>query len=157
VSFAYGPHAEPVLRGLDLDVLDGDHLAVVGPSGIGKSTLAGLIAGLLRPTAGEVRLAGVPLADIPAAGLPACRVLIPQEAYVFAGTLGENLRYLAPAAPAAQPGGTSTDPQGRRPRRTPLTTTARPTGTHRGPGSDRSPCRTAAHRAQHPHPGKHQQ
>ena len=102
VSFAYGPHAEPVLRGLDLDVLDGDHLAVVGPSGIGKSTLAGLIAGLLRPTAGEVRLAGVPLADIPAAGLPACRVLIPQEAYVFAGTLGENLRYLAPAAPAAQ-------------------------------------------------------
>jgi ATP-binding cassette, subfamily C, bacterial len=102
VSFAYGPHAEPVLRSLDLDVLDGDHLAVVGPSGIGKSTLAGLIAGLLRPTAGEVRLAGVPLADIPAAGLPACRVLIPQEAYVFAGTLGENLRYLAPAAPAAQ-------------------------------------------------------
>ena len=102
VSFAYGPHAEPVLRGLDLDVLDGDHLAVVGPSGIGKSTLAGLIAGLLQPTAGEVRLAGVPLADIPVAGLPACRVLIPQEAYVFAGTLGENLRYLAPAAPAAQ-------------------------------------------------------
>jgi ATP-binding cassette, subfamily C, bacterial len=102
VSFAYGPHAEPVLRSLDLDVLDGDHLAIVGPSGIGKSTLAGLIAGLLRPTAGEVWLSGLPLADIPAAGLPGCRVLIPQEAYVFAGTLGENLRYLAPGAPAAQ-------------------------------------------------------
>jgi len=102
VSFAYGPHAEPVLRGLDLDVLDGDHLAIVGPSGIGKSTLAGLIAGLLRPTAGEVRLSGLALADIPAAGLPSCRVLIPQEAYVFAGPLGENLRYLAPGAPAAQ-------------------------------------------------------
>jgi ATP-binding cassette, subfamily C, bacterial len=102
VSFAYGPHAEPVLRGLDLDVLDGDHLAIVGPSGIGKSTLAGLITGLLQPTAGEVRLGGLPLAGIPADALPGCRVLIPQEAYVFAGTLGENLRYLAPGAPAAQ-------------------------------------------------------
>jgi ATP-binding cassette, subfamily C, bacterial len=102
VSFAYGPHAEPVLRGLDLDVPDGDHLVIVGPSGIGKSTLAGLIAGLLRPTAGEVRLDGRPVAGIPAADLPACRVLIPQEAYVFAGTLGENLRYLAPSAQAAQ-------------------------------------------------------
>jgi ATP-binding cassette subfamily C protein len=101
VSFAYGPHADPVLRVLDLDVLDGDHLAIVGPSGIGKSTLAGLIAGLLRPTAGEVRLGGLPVPEIPAAGLPRYRVLIPQEAYVFAGTLGENLTYLAPGAPLA--------------------------------------------------------
>jgi ABC-type multidrug transport system fused ATPase/permease subunit len=101
VGFAYGPHAEPVLRSLDLDVLDGDHLAIVGPSGIGKSTLARLIAGLLHPSAGEVRLRGLPLAEIPAADLPTCRVLIPQEAYVFAGTLGENLSYLAPGASAA--------------------------------------------------------
>ncbi len=102
VSFAYGPHAEPVLRSLDLGIPDGDHVAIVGPSGIGKSTLAGLIAGLLRPTAGEVRLGGLPISEIPAADLPGYRVLIPQEAYVFAGTLGENLRYLAPGAPAAQ-------------------------------------------------------
>jgi ATP-binding cassette subfamily C protein len=101
VSFAYGPHAQPVLRALDLNLHDGDHVAIVGPSGIGKSTLAGLIAGLLRPTAGEVRLGGLPVSGIPAAGLPRYRVLIPQEAYVFAGTLGENLTYLAPGAPAA--------------------------------------------------------
>ena len=102
VSFAYGPHAEPVLRGLDLDIPEGDHLAVVGPSGIGKSTLAGLIAGLMHPQAGEVRLGGVRLSRIPPADLPWHRVLIPQEAYVFAGTLGENLRYLAPGASAQE-------------------------------------------------------
>jgi ATP-binding cassette subfamily C protein len=102
VCFAYGPHAEPVLRDLDLDVPDGDHLAVVGPSGIGKSTLAGLIAGLLHPAAGQVWLGGRAVPGIPAVGLPGYRVLIPQEAYVFTGTLGENLRYLAPDATAEQ-------------------------------------------------------
>ena len=70
VSFAYGPFAKPVLHALDLDIPEGDHLAVVGPSGIGKSTLAGLVAGLLQPLAGEVRLDGVPATEIAAADLP---------------------------------------------------------------------------------------
>jgi ATP-binding cassette, subfamily C, bacterial len=99
VSFGYGPLAEPILQSLDLDIGEGSTLAVVGPSGIGKSTLAGLVAGLLQPLAGEVRLAGVPVTEIPAPDLPGYRVLIPQEAYVFAGTLGQNLSYLAPGAP----------------------------------------------------------
>jgi ATP-binding cassette subfamily C protein len=102
VSFGYGPHAEPVLRGLDLDISDGEQLAIVGPSGIGKSTLASLIAGLLRPTGGQVWLDGRSLTGIAPADLPRYRVLIPQEAYVFAGTVAENLGYLAPGAPAAQ-------------------------------------------------------
>jgi ATP-binding cassette, subfamily C, bacterial len=102
VSFAYGPFAEPVLHGLDLDIPDGHHLAIVGPSGIGKSTLAGLVAGLLQPLAGEVRLGGTPTTEIAAADLPKYRVLIPQEAYVFAGTLAQNLSYLAPDAPQAE-------------------------------------------------------
>ena len=101
VTFAYGSHAEPVLRDLCLDVPGGDHLAIVGPSGIGKSTLAGLAAGLLRPQAGEVWLDGMPMSAIPPLELPGHRVLIPQEAYVFEGTLGENLRYLAPGAAEA--------------------------------------------------------
>ncbi len=49
VTFAYGPHAEPVISGLTLTIPPGDHLAVVGPSGIGKSSLAGLLAGMLSP------------------------------------------------------------------------------------------------------------
>ncbi|GHG73450.1 ATP-binding cassette domain-containing protein [Streptomyces griseocarneus] len=91
VTFGYGRHAEPVLRGLDLTLPVGGRLAVVGPSGVGKSTLAALVAGLLGPWEGEVRVGGAPAR---APGAAARRVLIPQEAYVFSGTLGENLRYL---------------------------------------------------------------
>lgn len=98
VTFAYGPHAEPVVRGLDLAIEPGTHLAIVGPSGIGKSTLVTMICGLLRPDHGTVSLGGVPAADLSPAELAEVRVLIPQEAYVFAGTLRENLTYLRPAA-----------------------------------------------------------
>ncbi|MFE0102265.1 ATP-binding cassette domain-containing protein [Streptomyces sp. NPDC059009] len=91
VTFAYGPRAEPVVRDLDLTVARGEHLAVVGPSGVGKSTLAGLVAGLLVPGAGSVRVEGREARSADAVGR---RVLIPQEAYVFSGTLGDNLRYL---------------------------------------------------------------
>jgi ATP-binding cassette subfamily C protein len=102
VTFAYGPHAEPVLKDLDLTVPEGDHLAIVGPSGIGKSTLARLLCGLQRPDSGAVLLGGAPAADLPAERLAGLRVLIPQEAYVFAGTVWDNLTYLRAAATAAQ-------------------------------------------------------
>ncbi len=59
VTFAYGRGATPVLDGLDLVVRPGEHLAVVGPSGIGKSTLTALLAGMLSPDAGTV-LVGMP-------------------------------------------------------------------------------------------------
>ncbi|HEY2575538.1 MAG TPA: ABC transporter ATP-binding protein, partial [Streptosporangiaceae bacterium] len=101
VTFAYGPYAEAVLRDLCLDIPSGDHVAIVGPSGIGKSTLAGLAAGLLHPRAGEVWLDGMPMSALPLVELPRHRVLIPQEAYVFDGTLGENLRYLVPGVAEA--------------------------------------------------------
>lgn len=94
VTFAYGTYAEPVIRELDLAIPHGQHLAVVGPSGVGKSTLANVIAGVLAPQAGEVTLGGVPLREFDHAMLARHRVLIPQEAYVFAGTLYENLVYL---------------------------------------------------------------
>ncbi|MBA2337985.1 MAG: ABC transporter ATP-binding protein, partial [Acidimicrobiia bacterium] len=96
VTFRYGPSAEPVIARLDMVIPEGDHLVVVGPSGAGKSTLAGLISGLLAAEAGEVCLGGVPVGHLDTATLAGLRVLIPQEAYVFAGTLGENLAYLNP-------------------------------------------------------------
>ncbi|MGW7522198.1 ATP-binding cassette domain-containing protein [Streptomyces sp. NPDC054783] len=77
LTFAYGPASEPVLNDLDLTLPTGAHLAVVGPSGIGKSTLTALIAGLLTPAHGTIRACAT--------------VLIPQEAYVHTGTLSENL------------------------------------------------------------------
>ncbi|MGI8823415.1 MAG: ATP-binding cassette domain-containing protein [Acidimicrobiia bacterium] len=94
VTFRYGPWAEPVIRDLDLVIPTGDHLVVVGPSGVGKSTLVGLIAGLLRPETGDVSIGGVAVDDADRPARARRRVLIPQEAYVFAGTLGENLTYL---------------------------------------------------------------
>jgi ATP-binding cassette subfamily C protein len=99
VTFSYGRHAEPVLRDLDLRLAEDDHLAVVGPSGIGKSTLAGIIAGLLTPQTGEALLDGITLGDWEAPQLAQRRVLIPQEAYVFAGTVSENLTYYLRGGP----------------------------------------------------------
>ncbi|MBB5870107.1 ATP-binding cassette subfamily C protein [Allocatelliglobosispora scoriae] len=84
VNFRYGPHADPVLRDLDLTVPAGGHLAVVGPSGVGKSTLASILCGLQTAT-GSVQV-------------PSDRVLIPQEAFLFTGTVSENLSYLRPDA-----------------------------------------------------------
>jgi ATP-binding cassette subfamily C protein len=101
VEFGYGRHAEPIIRDLSIDIAPGDHLAIVGPSGIGKSSLAGLLAGMLQPTAGQVLLDGLSVTRYPPASLPDRRVLIPQEAYVFAGTLAENILYLRTASAAA--------------------------------------------------------
>jgi ATP-binding cassette, subfamily C, bacterial len=98
LTFAYGRHAEPVLRSLYLRVPTGDHLTIVGPSGIGKSTLAGLLCGLLPPTAGTVCLDGVPVAAMSPDELASVRVLIPQEAYVFTGSVRANIGYLRTGA-----------------------------------------------------------
>ena len=96
ITFGYGASPEPVVHDLDLNIPQGDHLVIVGPSGAGKSTLAGLMTGLLEPQAGQVSIGGVGLRGQSAGQLAAQRVLIPQEAYVFAGTLHENLSYLRP-------------------------------------------------------------
>ncbi|MFF5703832.1 ATP-binding cassette domain-containing protein [Streptomyces sp. NPDC012794] len=96
VRFAYGPHAQPVIDGLDLALREGEHLAVVGPSGIGKSTLTALLAGLLVPGRGTVLLAGAPAGRGPARGPDPRRTLLPQQAYVFTGSVRENLTHLCP-------------------------------------------------------------
>lgn len=101
-TFAYSPWAAPVIEDLDLIIPAGDHLAVVGPSGIGKSTLAALMTGLLLPQRGEIRLGGVPVSVLDPGQLALRRALVPQEAYVFAGTLRENLAYLRADASAAE-------------------------------------------------------
>ncbi|MGW6568563.1 ATP-binding cassette domain-containing protein [Streptomyces sp. NPDC054975] len=98
VRVAYGPGARAVLDELDLTVEAGEHIAVVGPSGIGKSTLLQVAAGMLTPDRGEALLSGRPVGDHPSPELVALRALIPQEAYVFSGTLRDNLRYLSPDA-----------------------------------------------------------
>ncbi len=85
--FAYVDGHE-VLRGVDLDVAPGRHVALVGASGAGKTTLAALVAGVHRPTAGSVCAGRVGL--------------ITQEVHVFAGTLADDLRLADPDATDAE-------------------------------------------------------
>ncbi|AHH94650.1 ABC transporter ATP-binding protein [Kutzneria viridogrisea] len=98
LTFGWSLDATPVVAGLDLTVPENTHLAVIGPSGIGKSTLAALITGVLSPRSGSVLLGGVPVRDIAADQLRELVTLVPQEAYVFTGTVRENLAYLRPEA-----------------------------------------------------------
>jgi ATP-binding cassette, subfamily C, bacterial len=96
VTFAYSPAAAPVLDAVSTEIPYGLHLAVVGPSGSGKSTLATLLCGLRSPDRGRVKVAGLDIAGVPESRRHRLVSLIPQESYVFAGTLRENLAYLAP-------------------------------------------------------------
>ncbi|SDY01858.1 ATP-binding cassette, subfamily C [Amycolatopsis xylanica] len=98
VTFAYGPHSTPVLTRTSLVIEHGVHLAVLGPSGVGKSTLANLIAGLEAPQHGEILLGGTPLARLDRKWLHQAVALVPQEHFVFNGTVRENLAYLVPTA-----------------------------------------------------------
>jgi ATP-binding cassette, subfamily B, bacterial RamB/AmfA len=98
VSFGYSASSEPILDRVDLAVPAGERLVVVGPSGAGKSTLANLVAGLDRPQAGRLSVGGADLAALDPACLRATITLLPQEAYVFSGSVRENLVYLNPEA-----------------------------------------------------------
>ena len=102
VTFAYGPAAAPVIDDLTLTVADGEHLAIVGPSGAGKSTLANVIAGVLAPQSGMVRLGGRRIDRLPSATLAGARALIPQEAFVLRAPVRENLCYLRAGVPARE-------------------------------------------------------
>jgi ABC-type multidrug transport system fused ATPase/permease subunit len=97
VRFAYRPGVE-VLRGIDLDIAPGEHLALVGPSGAGKSTLARILGGVHPPDTGTVELGGVDLADFDAGTLRRHVLVLEQEAHLFAGTVADNLRLVAPEA-----------------------------------------------------------
>ena len=87
----------PVVAGpFDIDVPRGGTLAVVGPSGIGKTTLLYTLAGLIRPRSGHVRLDGREVCDIPREEVSSTLVLTAEDAHVFATTVLENLRVARP-------------------------------------------------------------
>ncbi|MFI7632868.1 ABC transporter ATP-binding protein [Nonomuraea sp. NPDC049400] len=87
-----------VLRGVDLTVQPGERLAIVGPSGAGKTTLGRLLAGVDRPRNGTVTVGGVPVADLDPDRLRERVILVTQEHHVFLGTVRDNLRIAAPSA-----------------------------------------------------------
>jgi len=95
VDFGYGP-SRPVLKGLDLVVEPRRTMVIVGPSGVGKSTVIDLLFGFQRPQSGSIALDGIPLAEL----APDCWrdkvALVSQEPALFSGSLRDNLRWLRP-------------------------------------------------------------
>lgn len=95
--YSYGRGGE-VLHGVDLTVRPGERLAIVGPSGAGKTTLSRLLAGVDAPTSGTVTVGGVPVVGLGPDQLRRQVVLVTQEHHVFLGTLRDNLLIAEPGA-----------------------------------------------------------
>lgn len=96
VSYAYGDRT--VLDSASATIAHGSLVALVGESGGGKSTLAGIIAGRKGAYRGSVRIGGVELRDVTAASLMRAVTLVPTNGYLFAGTLRDNLLLAQPNA-----------------------------------------------------------
>jgi len=101
VDFAYLA-GQPVLRDVCLRVDPGMTVALVGPTGCGKTTLLNLLLRFYDPTAGTIRLDGVPLGRLALADLRRQIGVVPQEAVLFRQTLAENIRYGTPEADDAR-------------------------------------------------------
>src|SRR5438445_7522727 len=97
VRFSYGTGAE-VLHGIDLDVAAGTTVALVGHTGAGKSTIAKLLARFYDPTGGRITIDGVDLRDVHQDSLRRQLGVVPQEGFLFAGTVAENIAFGRPDA-----------------------------------------------------------
>ncbi|CAL9327092.1 ABC transporter ATP-binding protein [Streptomyces sp. SudanB182_2057] len=97
-GYRYPGAQEPVLRNLDLRVGAGEVTAVVGSTGSGKSTLLGLVARLYDATTGSVEVNGMDVRDLAPRSLARLIGYVPQQPYLFSGTIASNLRYGNPEA-----------------------------------------------------------
>jgi ATP-binding cassette subfamily B protein len=102
VSFRYGPETPVVLPELDLRIPAGQTVALVGPTGAGKSTIAKLVARFYDPTTGAVRLDGTPLDALADVALRREVVMVTQESFLFAGSVADNLALGRPDASRAE-------------------------------------------------------
>ncbi|MFI8103290.1 ABC transporter ATP-binding protein [Streptomyces sp. NPDC086023] len=98
VDFAYDPQHGPTLTGLDITVPAGGSLAVVGPTGSGKSTLSYLVPRLYDVTGGRVTLDGVDVRDLDFDSLARSVGVVSQETYLFHASVADNLRFAKPDA-----------------------------------------------------------
>ncbi|MFC5337225.1 ABC transporter ATP-binding protein [Leucobacter denitrificans] len=101
VSFGYDEHTT-VLNDCNLKILGGQTVALVGTTGAGKSTLAKLIARFYDPSSGRLLLDGVDLRDLSSTDLHRAIVMVTQEAYLFSGTVAENIALGNPDATAEE-------------------------------------------------------
>lgn len=97
VDFAYKPD-EPVLRQVNLTIEPGQTVALVGPTGAGKSSIANLIARFYDATAGEVLIDGIDVRSVTQDSLHRQMGLVPQDPFLFTGTVRDNIRFGVPHA-----------------------------------------------------------
>jgi ATP-binding cassette subfamily B protein len=103
VTFHYPSRpGDAALHGVSFRIAPGEQVALVGPSGAGKSTVLQLLLRFYDPTSGEVRLDGVPLADMERAAFRRAFALVPQDPVIFADTARENIRFGRPDATDAE-------------------------------------------------------
>jgi ATP-binding cassette subfamily B protein len=98
VSFKYREDHDHVLKEVSLEIGAGEYVALVGPSGVGKTTLCSLIPRFYQVTEGEVRLDGQPIQELSLRSLRSNIGVVQQEVYLFAGTVVENIGYGRPGA-----------------------------------------------------------
>ncbi|EEG75236.1 ABC transporter ATP-binding protein [[Clostridium] hylemonae] len=98
VSFHYEDNAEKVLSHIDLKADAGDYIALVGPSGAGKTTLCSLIPRFYDVTSGEILVDGTDIRDLRLNDLRNNIGIVQQDVYLFAGTIMDNIRYGKPEA-----------------------------------------------------------
>jgi ATP-binding cassette subfamily B protein len=91
VSFAYRPD-EPILSNLSFRISPGEHVALVGPTGSGKTTVIRLLCRLYEPQAGRILLDGVDIRDLPQARLRQQLGVVLQDTFLFSGSVADNLR-----------------------------------------------------------------
>ncbi len=102
VRFRYPGATDDALAGIDLDVAPGETVALVGETGAGKSTIVKLVARFYDPTEGRVLVDGRPLASLDLGAYRRQLGYVPQEAFLFSGTLRDNIAYARPDATPAE-------------------------------------------------------
>jgi ATP-binding cassette subfamily B protein len=98
VSFRYRDDTPHVMRDLSLDIAAGDFVALVGASGVGKTTLCSLIPRFYETTEGDIRIDGHSIRDLRLQSLRRNIGIVQQDVYLFAGSVADNLRYGKPEA-----------------------------------------------------------
>ncbi|MBK9692553.1 MAG: ABC transporter ATP-binding protein [Gemmatimonadetes bacterium] len=102
VGFRHAPDAAFALEGIDFTLARGETVALVGPSGAGKTTIAELLPRLREPTEGRILLDGVPLPALTRASVRALMAVVSQETAIFNDTVRANIAYGRPSASAAE-------------------------------------------------------
>jgi ATP-binding cassette subfamily C protein CydCD len=102
VTFAYGGRRAPVLRGMSFSLAPGETVALVGSSGVGKSTCANLLMRFWDPQSGTVRIGGCDIRDLSLDALRRQVALVQQDVYLFNGLVADNIRLGRPDATATE-------------------------------------------------------